>query len=150
MADVTEAQIRSELETMRDRIDELVRVILTDRTPEGLMKRKVPPLQEELMSMPAPDFLDATATMLLQVTSVCSASLDDLDGNELNARVIGTYFNNLDTGDVVPDALVRGTHEMLLCFDRLRAADGESRGVAVNLANVVALARIGAQSLLDV
>ena len=118
--------------------------------PRESPERKVPPLQEELLETPAPEFLDTTATMLLQVTNGCDAMMAGTFKQALHARVVGDRLDNVYEVDIDSDSLVRGDHEMILCFDRLHAGDEKSSGFALNLANVVALARIGAQSLLNV
>ena len=147
MAEVTERQIRRELETMRDRIDDLVKVILSDRIPEGLVKRKVPPLQEDLLLRRAPGFLDATAALLLKATDGCTPDMKDPD---IEAHVIGTIFDNQDFAEIDADNLVRGIHELVLCLDLSERIPQGVNAYTLTLANVVALARIGAQSLLDI
>ena len=113
--------------------------------------RKVPPAQEELAAFPHGDVLDIAATMLLQATQDCYPDMSEsVDDKGLDATVLGTCFDNKEAAEIDAGALVRGEHEIILCLDRYNLEREDKQTFVLNLANVVALARIGAQSLLDV
>ena len=62
---------------------------------------------------------------------------------------VGDVLDNLQAGGVDVDALLHGEQDFVVIFERDTGGERPRRN-AINLANVVALARIGAQSLLDV
>lgn len=89
--------------------------------------------------------LTAIAKTLLTVTDGCRADLHEPDNQHLRVTVVGDHLDNAMGSRVIPELLVSGSHEFLVCFHRYHEARNVIYDEPINLADLIALARYGAQ-----
>lgn len=94
------------------------------------------------------DVMVGTAEDLLEITQGVRADGHEPDNADVTAVVVGNYLDNAGGNIVDADSVVEGLQEFVVCFQQLRApATIVTR--QINLATLVALARIGAEAVVE-
>lgn len=85
------------------------------------------------------NLIEGEGADLLAFTEGCRLDMHEPDEQGIIATVIGTKLDNAMGTSIREDALTRGYQEMVLVLSK------EGRQLRVNLADLIALARIGAK-----
>lgn len=83
------------------------------------------------------------AENLLGITKECRHDMCNPQEQKVSAYVIGDYLNNLHGDKITVCTLINREHELIISIDK-----GEE-SKKFNLATMIALARIGAQKILE-
>ena len=92
------------------------------------------------------DRLKKIGKELLSVTEGCRPDIHEPDEQGLSAKVLGTTFDNAFGNDVDHDLLQRGCQEIVIIFEKEEDNSYKTNTTVFNLADLIALARIGAKN----
>lgn len=86
--------------------------------------------------------LEEMLTSLKHITALCRTDMHEPDEQHLKAHIVGDHLDNATGGLVDVDLIRSGSQEYVVCFERYDEEAEEFLYADINLADLIALARM--------